>query len=387
MIEEEYRDMYHQDSANLRTDNNSDIKKVISIAGGKGGVGKTVLTASMGIALANRGYKTVVIDADFGGANLHQALGLFAPALTIRDFIARTENNINNLLLETPIKNLFLLAGSPGTLGGANTQYWIKRKILRHIKKIDAEYILLDIGAGAAFDQLDYFNFADFGCVVILPEPLSIQDGYNFIKLSLYRLLYRRFFKIVEIKKLFLEIFALENIHHHKHFQYIEDRAKLSGQIIRDQWDSILKSFKPVIIMNMMENKQDLFEAVALKVAAYDLLKLNLVRFASIKNDPNIRRAFGLMRPDLLLLPDSEAAQDIQRTIDLIFFGKETKESIEYHLQNKAKFKTPSFTEEEVICSVHCTLWNKCSAQNGGYPCRIKAVGYISQQKEKKMFT
>ena len=60
-------------------------KKVCAIAGGKGGVGKTVMTAAIGIALAEKGVRTVLVDVDFGGANLHHALGIIAPPLTISE--------------------------------------------------------------------------------------------------------------------------------------------------------------------------------------------------------------------------------------------------------------------------------------------------------------
>jgi len=52
---------------------------VYAVGGGKGGVGKTVLTASLGIGLASLGHQVVIVDADLGGANLHTCMGILEP--------------------------------------------------------------------------------------------------------------------------------------------------------------------------------------------------------------------------------------------------------------------------------------------------------------------
>src|SRR6185295_16789364 len=64
-------------------------RQVWSVGGGKGGIGKSLITASVGYQLARMGRKVVLVDADLGGANLHTCLGLSGPALTLGDFICR----------------------------------------------------------------------------------------------------------------------------------------------------------------------------------------------------------------------------------------------------------------------------------------------------------
>jgi len=60
---------------------------VIAVGGGKGGIGKTLLSANLGVHLASRGYRVVMVDADLGGANLHTCLGVKAPRATLSDFV------------------------------------------------------------------------------------------------------------------------------------------------------------------------------------------------------------------------------------------------------------------------------------------------------------
>ena len=62
-------------------------RSIVAVGGGKGGIGKSLITSSLGISLARRGQCVVVIDADLGGANLHTALGVSNPEVTLADFI------------------------------------------------------------------------------------------------------------------------------------------------------------------------------------------------------------------------------------------------------------------------------------------------------------
>ncbi len=64
-------------------------KRVWTFAGGKGGTGKTVMTANIGVALATMGYHVILVDADLGGANLHTILNIKYPSITLSDFINR----------------------------------------------------------------------------------------------------------------------------------------------------------------------------------------------------------------------------------------------------------------------------------------------------------
>ena len=116
-------------------------KNIIAIAGGKGGVGKTLVTAGMSVALAEMDKKTVAVDVDFSGANLHQALGIISPPLTLADLIFKRQKDINKLAIETSIPNLYLIAGNAGTPGIGNLKYWVKQKVFRHLRNIDDKFV------------------------------------------------------------------------------------------------------------------------------------------------------------------------------------------------------------------------------------------------------
>ncbi len=366
-----------------KTDSNADVlplhKKVIAVAGGKGGVGKTVLTASMGIALAKLDYKTVIIDVDLGGANLHQAFGILAPPKTMRDFLTKKGKHLSDLSLETSIPNLNLIAGSAGTLGLANLQYNFKQKLLRHIRKIDADFIILDLGAGNCFNQLDYFNCADLGVVVITPEPFSIQDGYNFLKVCLYRRLYRLFRQHPQVVALFKDVLKHPDASIPPVSTLMRSIKKYSD-LVAQQFKEAVSVFKPALIVNMLETKNDYQECLALEIAVQEILNIDFSYVDYIRYDDTIRRAMKRMRPDLLMSSDCCGANDIRRAVNHIFFDK-CEQTVDF-LKHAIKPAVEKMMQDdnEIICSIKCALWNKCSAQSGGYPCRIKAIGYVNQK-------
>lgn len=163
------------------------MKKIWAIGGGKGGVGKSLVSANVAICLALMGNKVVAVDLDLGGANLHTCLGLPIPQVTLSDYVSKRITNFQDLLVPTPISNLKIISGAQDELGMANLKHMHKNQIIRKLHELDADYILFDLGAGTAFNTIDFFITADKGILVVLPEPTSIENTYRFIKSVFYR--------------------------------------------------------------------------------------------------------------------------------------------------------------------------------------------------------
>lgn len=163
------------------------MKKIWAIGGGKGGVGKSLVSANVAIALALMGHKVVAVDLDLGGANLHTCLGLPIPSTTLSDYVSKKVTNFEELLVSTPISNLKIISGAQDELGMANLKHMHKNQIIKKLHELDADYILFDLGAGTAFNTIDFFITADKGILVVLPEPTSIENTYRFIKSVFYR--------------------------------------------------------------------------------------------------------------------------------------------------------------------------------------------------------
>jgi len=164
---------------------------IFAIASGKGGVGKTVLSCSIGVGLASMGQEIILVDGDLGGANLHTCIGIVKPELTFLDFYTLQKKSLREILIPTQIDNLSMICGSSGTLGLANPKYFQKQRFIRELKNLQADSIILDLGAGANLNTLDLFLLADEKILVITPEPTSIYEAFGFIKVCLMRELNR----------------------------------------------------------------------------------------------------------------------------------------------------------------------------------------------------
>lgn len=161
--------------------------RIWAIGGGKGGVGKSFISASMGLTLAKAGKRVVLVDLDLGGANLHTSLGLRGSRYTLSDYLSGRLADINQVADETGIEGLRLISGAADTLNIANIQYFQKAKLLRNLPRLDADYVILDLGAGTSFNTLDFFIEADQGVVSVTPDPGSVENTYRFLKCVLIR--------------------------------------------------------------------------------------------------------------------------------------------------------------------------------------------------------
>jgi flagellar biosynthesis protein FlhG len=165
-------------------------KMIFSVAGGKGGVGKSIFSVALGTKLAMDGNSVALVDLDLGAANLHTYLGIIKHTPTIADFILKKVPSLNDVLIETSQENMKVISGAEFLPGMANPAHWMKLKIMRHVKALPADYIIIDLGAGVHFNTLDFFSMSDRGIVVTAPEPGAVMNAYSFIKGALFRRLH-----------------------------------------------------------------------------------------------------------------------------------------------------------------------------------------------------
>ncbi len=162
-------------------------RQIWSVGGGKGGIGKSLLTASIGWQLARMGRRVILVDADLGGANLHTCLGLPPAGRTLADFIQRRVSSIEDVVVEAGVPGLSLISGASDLLSAANIKHVQKMRVMNHIRSLEVDTVLIDLGAGASFNTLDFFLLSDVSVLAVVPEPTSIENGYRFIKSALYR--------------------------------------------------------------------------------------------------------------------------------------------------------------------------------------------------------
>jgi flagellar biosynthesis protein FlhG len=165
--------------------------KIIAIASGKGGVGKSVILTNLALLLARHGKRVLLLDADLGGANLHTMLGVDNPTPTLTDFLTRQVADLSSTVVPTPFENLSLISGANALMDMANPYAAQKAKLLRHLAVMDVDYVLIDLGAGSTFTTLDFLAAAHRTLMVLMPTPTSIENAYHLLKAVLYRKIVR----------------------------------------------------------------------------------------------------------------------------------------------------------------------------------------------------
>ena len=162
-------------------------KQFWAIGGGKGGGGKSLITLMLGATLTRWGKKVIIVDADLGGSNINLLVGIKNPLHTLEDFIYRRTEKIEDVVLDTPVKNLKVICGAGDILGMANPKSTQKARLLNSLADLEADIILLDLGAGTSYATLDFFLFASRKLIVLSPQSTAIQNAYGFLKSCLYR--------------------------------------------------------------------------------------------------------------------------------------------------------------------------------------------------------
>jgi flagellar biosynthesis protein FlhG len=94
---------------------------------------------------------------------------------------------IEDVAVETGQPGLRLISGASDLLSAANMKHLQKVRVMKHIRALDVDVVLIDLGAGTAFNSLDFFLMSDVSILAVVPEPTSIENGYRFIKSALYR--------------------------------------------------------------------------------------------------------------------------------------------------------------------------------------------------------
>lgn len=166
--------------------------QIWAIGGGKGGTGKSFVASGLGVCLAERGFRVILVDADFGGANLHTYLGLLKPQHTFAEFV-QDGAPLKDLTIETPVEGLSLIAGDLNASNSNSLNYNSRRRFFRQLRQLDADYVLMDLGAGSHHKTIDAFLEADRMLAVTVPERMAIENLYVFIKSAFFRKLHRMF--------------------------------------------------------------------------------------------------------------------------------------------------------------------------------------------------
>ena len=232
-------------------------RELWAFGGGKGGVGKSIISANIAISLAQKNSTVVIVDADLGAANVHTCLGMETPARSLIDYLSEKVPSLSDCITPTPYSNLYLVSGAQDSLDMASPNYSQIARLLQGIRQLEADYIILDLGGGTNHQIIDMFNQADKGILVTLPEPTSIENTYRFIKHAIYR----KFKKVIEHPgvRTYLQSITLnkESSHQISPAQLVQKIALINseaGAVLNRE----INSLQLILVLNQVISNRDI---------------------------------------------------------------------------------------------------------------------------------
>jgi flagellar biosynthesis protein FlhG len=165
----------------LRTRPTPTQARVVAIASGKGGVGKTNLAANFALALGRLGVRVLAVDADLGLANLDIVLGL-APPHTSVDLL-RGDLDIEDVLVPS-MHDVWLLPGCAGSVEASNLEELRRYELMTAIDTLDTRFdaVVIDTGSGLGPSTLGFCGAAEEVMLVVTAEPTGLSDGLGMVR-------------------------------------------------------------------------------------------------------------------------------------------------------------------------------------------------------------
>jgi flagellar biosynthesis protein FlhG len=297
--------------------------KIIAVGGAKGGIGKSLFVANLGVFLSRLGKRTVVVDLDLGGANLHLYMGVWSLSHRIDDFLTKRVATLDEIITPTKFGPL-LIGGGGGKLGAANIHFARKLKLLRALRAIDADYVILDLGGDTTYNILDFYLAADQGFVLTTCEPASYMDAYGFIKLSLQRKLVRLFaaestyrkHRDADVERMINDfIFAKAATNGH-HLGDLVARVGERHPSHRSLLRQVLHDYRPATVVTMIEAQEQAEELVArLKKVSAKMLSIDLDHFGNVPYDRQIQVSAKDLVPNVAKNPNGSFARALRRIV------------------------------------------------------------------------
>lgn len=292
--------------------------RIIPIASGKGGVGKSLLAANLAIVLARAGNRVVLADLDFGGSNLHLILGVRSTSPGIGAYLSDPEIDFDATVANTDYENLRFIPGEGEIPGIANLGAGQKRKLLSRLKSIDTDYLVLDLGAGTSFNVMDFFLLSRNGIVVTTPTPTALVNAYLCLKNALFRLLTTSIKRgsdaDARMKELTRDAESLQRVYLPDLVSRIEE---VDPQSIA-KYRAVAARFRPRLVLNMLDDPKDADKVSRLRSSCSQYLGLELEHLGVMYRDELQDISLGARLPIVLYKPNSVLSQAIFRIGDKI---------------------------------------------------------------------
>jgi flagellar biosynthesis protein FlhG len=284
--------------------------RVVAIGGGKGGVGKSLVAANVGIFLATLGKRVILVDAAFGAANLHIFTGVLRPSRSLSEVFIGSAPRLADLAVPTHVPGVRLI-------GGVNDPPWVAEPgparvgiLVEQLHELPADWVVVDLGPGLASPGLEILLAADVQIIVAVPDPTSIELMHRFVKAAFLRSLERRGLShlaaAVSREPRYLEGGAPSALD--VYLRAVSDRVTDVEEL-----HAAILGFSPHLVINSARSKSDMELGRAVASVARRRLGTPIRYLGHLEYDEAVWASTRRRRPLLIEHPETRIAKCFER--------------------------------------------------------------------------
>jgi flagellar biosynthesis protein FlhG len=290
------------------------MRRVWTVAGGKGGAGRTLLTANLGISLARAGRRVTVLDLDPQGAALHAALGFGRPAKGLQAFERDPALTLEAVAVDTPVHSLRLVCGLAGPLPPDRFTALVER-VERGLETLEGDPVIVDCGSGRGAATLEAFALGTLGIVVTTPEPSALEGACQFADAHLRRCLERSL--AADVRTALHDLLRGDGIDSERlAFRSLMVRLGALDAAARDAVAATARKAPLELLLTQVRDEADEEAGLALVSAFLKAFGLALPIAGLVAHDPSVLQAVQKHRPLLQQFPNTPAAKGIGRAAE-----------------------------------------------------------------------
>ncbi|MDR2393894.1 MAG: P-loop NTPase [Treponema sp.] len=301
--------------------------RIIPIASGKGGVGKSLVAANLAVAFARAGKRVVLSDLDLGASNLHLVLGHQSPKVGIGTFLNDPHTDFSKVIVETDVPGLRFIPGDTEIPGTANLKAFQRNILIKRLLALKGhtDILIIDLGAGTHQSILDFFLLSGEGIVVTSPAVTAVLNAYVFLKNTVFRMMYTVFTKgtaaYAYLEQIRREASGPQTLYIPKILPEIHTIDPFSYEAFMTR----LNRLHPRLITNMLDNPKDAEVAMKIRRSCEEYLDLQIEHLGVLYRDSMQDTSLSSRLPITIYKPRSVLAQAIYRIADKILKAPENQ--------------------------------------------------------------
>jgi len=291
---------------------NTRICRVVAVGSGRGGAGKTLIAANVGVYLAQIGKKVVLVDLNWTSPALHVALGIEFPSSDIGSLIGSRTAEIHDIVTPTNIPGLEFIAGPGDYFGISRNLKEIRENVSLMLASIEADYMLVDLPPGIDPAAVYHFAQASVPVVMIRPEPSSVEQTYRFIS-AVYLERFLGMEGLEENEREEIRQLVSGGINYMTPLDLCSALSSIHG--LKEKAERIRHQFMPCIIVNDTRLSSDMELAESMVSVCGRRLGIRLVPLGHVEHDDTVIMNARRLKPFIIEQPGAKASKNLEKIV------------------------------------------------------------------------